>query len=317
MKKVVLVIVAICFYSSGISQEKKISSDKLLKESAENGCKCIDSIPTYNNPKETVIAEINKCISKQTVSYQLTSKLMQIDILKENATDKNISIAVNTNENSDEYKKYYYELERYMMDNCTSLKSKIASNEKQAQNSFSQNPKAKEFYYKGLDEFEKEKYEKAIEYFKKALKEDAEFAFAWDNIGLSYRKLGNYDKAIESYNKSLEIEPEGTMPLQNIAIAYQYKKEYQKAIDSFQKLAKINKNDPEIYFGIGNVYAINLRDFEKGLDNMCKAYTIYVEQKSAYRADAEKIINYIHSELKAQGKEARYYEILKSYNISE
>ena len=83
---------------------------------------------------------------------------------------------------------------------------------------------------------------------------------------MSYRKLGNYDKAIESYNKSLEIEPEGTMPLQNIAIAYQYKKEYQKAIEAFEKLAKIDKYDPEIYFGIGNVYAVNLKDYEKGLE---------------------------------------------------
>ena len=56
---------------------------------------------------------------------------------------------------------------------------------------------------------------------------------------------------------------------------------------------------------------------KRGWRNMCKAYNIYVQQKSAYRADAEKLINHIHSEMKAQGKEARFNEILKSHNISE
>lgn len=320
MKKVVLVVVAICFFFNGFSQENK-NTQKLLKELSENACKCVDSIPTYNNPQEEIVKEINKCIDKQTGAYQIGSKLMNVDVLKATATEvngkKEINLTLNSDKNSEEYKKYYYDLERYMIDNCKSLKSKMSSNEKQAQNSYSQNPKAKDFYNKGLEAAENENHKKAIDYFEKALKEDPEFAFAWDNIGLSYRKLGNYDKAIESYNKSLEIEPEGTMPLQNIAIAYQYKKEYPKAIAAFEKLALKDKNDPEIYYGIGNIYAVNLHDYEKGLDNMCKAYNLYVEQKSAYRTDAEKLINYIHSEMKKQGKEARFDEILKEHNISD
>jgi len=36
-----------------------------------------------------------------------------------------------------------------------------------------------------------------------------------------------------------------------------------------------------------------LNDFEKGLENMCKAYNMYVYLKSPYRTDAEKIINLI------------------------
>lgn len=147
------------------------------------------------------------------------SKLMNIDELKEIADDedgkKQINISINLDENSNEYKKYYYELERYMMANCNSLKTKIASNEKQSAKSFSKNKKALKFYSKGLDESTKENYDKAVEYFEKAVNEDPEFAFAWDNLGVNYRRLNNYDKAIESYKKSLEIDPYGLMPLQN------------------------------------------------------------------------------------------------------
>ena len=99
-------------------------------------------------------------------------------------------------------------------------------------------------------------------------------------------------------------------------MAYQYKKEYDKAIKSYEKLATIDKNNPEIYYGIGNIYAMNLKDYEKGLDNMCKAYNMYVKQKSPYRADAEKMINMIYGEMKEKGKEDVFNKILKENNIS-
>lgn len=322
MKNVLLIIACISICSRGLSQEsKKSSSETLLKELAENGCKCVDSINTYNKTNVQVAKEISNCISKQTGAYQMGSKLMKIDDLKENAEvvdgKKQINISINTNENSDEYKKYYYEIERYMMNNCASVKEKIANNEKQSAKSFSENKKASEFYSKGLDESKKENFEKAVEYFGKAVKEDPEFAFAWDNLGINYRRLNNYDKAIESYNKSLEIDPNGLMPLQNIAIVYQYKKEYIKAIDAYEKLAEIDKNNPEVYYGIGHVYATNLKNYEMGLDNVCKAYNLYIEQKSPYRADAEKLINIIYSEMKKQGKEEEFNKILKANHISQ
>lgn len=322
MKKILFLFIFALSFIKGISQEnKKLSSEILLKELSENGCKCVDSIITYNKSKSEVAKDISDCINKQTGAFQMGSKLMEIDNLKEKAEvvngKKEVNISININENSDEYKKYYYELERYMMNNCKSLKEKIATNEKQSSKSFSDNIKATEYYSKGLDESKKGNFEKAVQYFEKAVKEDSEFAFAWDNLGVNYRRLNNFDKAIESYKKSLEIDPNGLMPLQNIAIVYQYKKEYQNAINAYEKLAKIDENNPEVYYGIGNVYAINLKDYEKGLENMCKAYNMYIQQKSPYRADAEKIINIIYSEMKKQGKEEKFNQILKANNISQ
>lgn len=322
MKKIVLLIIVLSIYIKGNSQEvKKVGSETLLKELAEKGCKCVDSIRTYNRPKNEIAMDISECIDKQIGAYQLGSKLLQIDVLKGKAPEKSgkkqVDISFDTNENSEEYKKYYFEMERYMMENCAAVKEKVAATEKQSAKSFSDNKKAIEYYNKGMDQSKKENFEKAIEYFEKALKEDAEFAFAWDNLGVSYRKLNNYDKAIECYKKSLELDPKGVMPLQNIAIVYQYKKEYNKAIEAYEKLAEIDKNNPEIYYGIGNVYATNLQDYEKGLENMCKAYNLYVYLKSPYRTDAEKIISIIYVEMKKQGKEEKFNQILKDNNITQ
>jgi tetratricopeptide (TPR) repeat protein len=322
MKKIALLIIVLSIYSKGNSQEvKKVGSETLLKELAENGCKCVDSIRTYNRRENEIAIDISDCIDKQIGAYQLGSKLLQIDVLKEKAPEKDgkkqVDISFNTSEYSDEYKKYYFEMERYMMENCSSVKEKIATSEKQSAKSFSDNKKAIEYYNKGMNQSKKENFEKAVEYYEKALKEDPEFAFAWDNLGVCYRKLSNYDKAIECYKKSLEIDPKGLMPLQNMALVYQYKKEYYKAIEAYGKLAEIDKDNPEIYYGIGNVYATNLQDYEKGLENMCKAYNLYVYLKSPYRTDAEKIISIIYVEMKKQGKEEKFNQILKDNNITQ
>lgn len=318
MKNTILLVILTCFIFKGISQ-KKMNIDKkiLLKELAENGCKCVDSIETYNKTTLDISKEISRCIENQTEAYQFGSKLIEIDTSNNASIQKKINISINVNKNSDEYKKYYYEIERYMTDNCNSLKIKLAVADKQSDKSISNKQKALDLYSKGIDESKKEHYQQAIKYFKKAVKEDPSFAFAWDNLGLNYRRLKNYDKAIESYEKSLEIDPNGLMPLQNIAVVYQYKKEYQKAIETYLKLAKIDKKNPEIYYGIGQIYALNLKDNEKALDNLCKAYVIYIKQKSPYRVDAEKIIRIIYSEMKKQGKEDKFNEILKSNNITQ
>ena len=89
MKKIVLITLAICFSTKGISQKtKKSEKEKLLAELAENSCKCVDSISVYNKSKEDVSKEVNKCIDNQTGAYQLGSKLMGIDSLKETAEEK-------------------------------------------------------------------------------------------------------------------------------------------------------------------------------------------------------------------------------------
>ncbi len=319
--KIVLLFITILLSQVSFSQNSDTSiSKQLLKELADNACKCVDSISLSDKTKTQIANEINKCIDEQTSAYQLGAKLANIENLKKDAKEKDgkkeINISINMNKESDEYKHYYYEMERYMVENCKAVKAKMATNDRKSEKSYSSNQEALDMYSKGLDEAKKENCKKAITYYEQALKIDPQFAFAWDNMGICYRRLDNYDKALEAYQKSLEIDPKGLTPLQNIAVVYLYKKEYNKAIEAYERIAEIDKDNPEVYYGIGNIYANYLQEFEKGLYSMCKAYNLYVKQKSPYRADAEKIINIIYGEMKKQGKEARFSEILKENNIS-
>lgn len=321
MKKALILILIACFYLNGISQETK-KTNTLLKELAENGCNCVDSINTYNKTPQEISKEINKCIDDQVGAYQLGSKLMGIDLSEVSSKDKGktkgieINIEINSDKDSKDYKDSYYEVERYMMNSCKSLKIKVASSDLENYYSVSKNPEAKKLYSKGVKEMEKENYAKAITYFEKAIEVDSLFAFAWDNVGICNRKLNNYDKAIYAYTKSLELDALGIMPLQNIAVAYKYKKEFDKAISAYERLAELDSKNPEVYYGIGETYSLYLKEYEKGLENMCKAYNLYIQQKSPYRADAEKIIGIIYSEMKKQEKEERFKTILKENNIT-
>lgn len=322
MKKLAFTIFICCILNISFSQEKKdikFDKQKFLKELSDNACICIDSINTFDKIKDSIASEISKCIDNQVGAYQMGIKIDKIkDLEKETKTvdgKKQIDISINFNPNSKEYKEYYYEIERYLNENCDVIKSKMKSNDKLSAKSLSKNSLALEYYNKGLDATKENDFEGAINYYKKAVEIDPEFAFAYDNMGICYRKLENYDEAIKAYEKSLKIDPNGLMPLQNIGVVYIYKKEYKNAIKAYERLGEIQPNNPEVFYGLGSIYAQNLNNLEKGLDNMCKAYLIYVAQKSPYRTDAEQFIQMLHSEFKKQNKLNDFNLILEKNRI--
>lgn len=322
MKRTLILLLLLCIGTLAFAQKKKggknpFTKETFLKQSAESACDCIDTIYTGDKDKEAMAVSIHDCIKVSTAVYQISASLIDAKIMDtiESGRDTNMKININIDPNSDDFKKSYYELEAYVMDNCASAKKNMMVNDKTNKNSFSDNEEAMEWYRKGIAANEKNNEKKSIEYYKKAIKADSNFAFAWDNLGLSYRKLEDYDNAIFAYKKSLQVDPRGLTPLQNLAVAYQYKKEYEKAIATYERIAKLEPENPEIYYGIGLVHTTYLKQYEDGLINLCKAFNLYTKLKSPYRADAQKMIQYIYLEMKNEGKESRFKEILKENNI--
>lgn len=322
MKRIIIALIII-FNLNSYAQKidsLQIKKEKFLKEFSNKACECVDSIRVNSKSKKKIAEEIGSCIDKQVVVYQMGVKMFDLtnNALKNiDKNDKavNVTLDVESNPDSNEYKKYFFELERSLMEDCQAIKDKI-NVENKVDESTPIKDEAIEYYNLGQKKFQNKEYEKALELFEKAVKVDDQFAFAWDNIGVCNRYLGNYDKAINAYEKSIKINPNGLMPLQNLAIVYSYKKEYENAIKTYEKLAKIDNQNPEVYYGIGQVCYQFTKDYEKSLQNMCKAYNLYVEQKSPYRTDAEKIISLLFKEFKSQGKEARFHEILKENHLS-
>ena len=312
MKKLLLFFIAIFFITTcSIAQES--DSTKFLSEYSNKACKCIDSINLAKSGNDEVLNQINKCIDEQVEPFELMTRLYSS--LKTPNT-KNIDVNIYVDKNSQGYKQYYYDIERWLMDSCSSIKKAVAQNNTKHENSISKNPKALEQYNLGIDQLNKENFKDAIIYLNNAIEIDSTFAFAWDNLGLSYRKDGDYDDALQAYQKSLSLDPKGRMPLENIPVVYEYKKDYDNALKAYKNIATIYPDDPETFYGIGRVYIYGKNDLENGLDNMCKAYNIYIKTNSPYRTDAEKQIRYIYAEMKKNGKEDKFNSILKANNIS-
>jgi len=316
-------VVILLFVSiTSFAQDKK--QVKEIKKLSEKACGCIDSVAS-NLIKNEIIEKINLCITQAIINEQLDESLVGLKdiqkLLKEAKWETSLEsgdtifLPDTGQKNVIFADKNFKEIQDYMVTNCKRMKALINSEDLASDKSYSSNPEAYKYYSEGTKYAEKGKNEKAIESYKKAVKIDPEFAFAWDNLGLCYRKTNNYQEAIKCYNKSLEIDPYGILPLQNLAIVYEYQKDYKAAAATYVKLIESDYNNPEGYYGAGRAFYMS-GDYEKGVDNMFKAYIKYTETKSPYVNDAANNLAVFYNELKEKGKEKIFEDIAKKNNVS-
>lgn len=292
----------------------KFDTVKILKESSENSCNCIDSfmrVRKAGDKNSDIVKNISACIDNEVISYQLILKMYR----SFNSPDKNISL--NTDKNSAEYRYYYSDIESWLVDSCYALRAVMSSNdEKETELSFSKNPEALRQYNAGINYIKIEEYGVALTYFEKAVAADPKFVFAMDNLAICYRRTGELDKALATYDRSIALSPKGHTALQNVPVIYELKKDYAKAIEAYKKFLQYYPDDAESYYGMGRIAITYTEDFENGVDFMCKAYNIYKKDKSPYIADAQQNLTYAYKKMKKLGKEEIFLKILKDNNIS-
>jgi tetratricopeptide (TPR) repeat protein len=110
-----------------------------------------------------------------------------------------------------------------------------------------------------------QRYEEAIESYKKALlispKDDA----ALYNLGIAYKHAGRIELAIEVWKKAAELNPDNPRPLLAIADFYYEKKYMDMAMDEYQKILRRWPNIQDAHFNLGAVYYhTNQLDFAIG-----------------------------------------------------
>lgn len=268
----------------GYSQDK---NDELLLAISSDACNCISEIESSSENKNQ---NIKDCISSSLDKVEKANS-------DERETEMNYKI-----------------IENYLVQNCESLKELAFTENKKFKYASSDNVLAQLAYDDGMDYINEGEIESAIYKFSKAVEIDENFAFAWDNLGISYRKNKEYDKAIQAYLKSLEIYPEGRLPLLNIAITYNLNQQYSEAVVYYQRFIDIYSEDPEGYYGLGLILYTQDQE-EAGLDHLIRAYTIYTAQNSPYRADAAKKIGYMYKDLKNQDRLEVFHRVADKYNL--
>ncbi len=305
------ILFLVVFLSYNLNYAQDTIDPKIIDES----CNCIKKIK-LGIEKESKIDSINSCITQSIMSSQMTGIIDNLSKILEDQKGKIKDTTIVSNQNIDiTVDKDFDIIQKKIFQDCSSLKELLAENNIKSKNSVSNKKKAREYYSEGQRYGQKEQYDLAIVQYNKAVKNDPNFAFAWDNMGLCYRKLNRYEEAIKCYKKSLEIEPKGTAPLQNMAVAYEFLKDYKSASEAYLKLIAINTEDAEGYYGAGNAFFLN-QDYEKGLDYMFQAYLIYKKTNSPYIHDSETLIGNYYTFLKENNQLDLFNKVATKYNIN-
>ncbi len=118
-------------------------------------------------------------------------------------------------------------------------------------------PDAPQYYYaQGMLENKKERYEKAIESFNKAIQLDPDYNKfnVLLNRGVSYLELKEYDKAEEDLNKAIKSGPEKASAYHSRGRIYYELGDYDQAIRDFNKSIELNPDNDVTYFNLGMTY---------------------------------------------------------------
>lgn len=294
MKRIVFFFM-IAFSLSGYSQRGEVE----LNEVAAAACGCIRKLDVN---LET--ASKNDSIQSCIMTYNLVSLVKQTMMPVGKDSIKNYIIADQD----------YAAIQQLLREKCPAMKNLLESDNRKFNFSHSKDEKAMDYYKKGIAFDQEEKYERAIDNYKKAVKTDPNFAFAWDNLGRSYRMLNKYNEAIECYKKSLSIDPKGTVPMQSMAVVQELLKDYKAAAITYENYIKLYPNDPEGPYGVSRMYYM-LELYEPAVENMFKAYERYKESQSPYAADAEANLGVYYRRLEEKNKLEIFRTVAKKYNI--
>lgn len=142
----------------------------------------------------------------------------------------------------------------------------------------------------GNAEYNKQNYNKAIEYYTKAIESKPDVAEYYLNRGDCYDLTGSYDNAIKDYLKCLSLDANNDVACGNLGWSYLHKSNFKEALKSFFIGDKISSDNLDIKLGTALSY-YELKDFDNSKKNLEELIKIIPELK-----DGMKGINVLEDE---------------------
>ena len=119
----------------------------------------------------------------------------------------------------------------------------------------------------------------AIDQLKIAISLYAEFALAFNELGVQYLKLGKLDQAIEALRSAVKFAPEAFSPHLNYGIALLNKKEFSQAEAELRRALKKNDRSPTAHLYLG-MTLINLKNYDDAEKELQRAITLGGDEMS-------------------------------------
>ena len=119
-------------------------------------------------------------------------------------------------------------------------------------NLFSQT--AEEWKELGNVELDSANYNKAIDYYQKAIETDSSYFAAYYNLGLAFSNLQDFDKAIEFYSKAITKNDTIADTYFALGSVYANKQDYDKAIEMVKKGISLKPDSPSEHYFLSFLY---------------------------------------------------------------
>jgi tetratricopeptide (TPR) repeat protein len=155
--------------------------------------------------------------------------------------------------------------------NISELEKRIVNGQKSADN----------YYRLGIEYDLKDEYNKAIEYFTKAIKLEPNKALYYNRRGFSYYELKEHEKSIADHSKAIELEPDNALYYNNRGSSYSWLSEYEKAITDYSKAIELEPNNALYYNNRGSSYNC-LNEYEKAIADHSKAIELEPDNAEYY-----------------------------------
>jgi len=105
--------------------------------------------------------------------------------------------------------------------------------------------KFEDYFNRGVDLYQREEYELALEAFDKAIELKPDDADVWSNKGVTLGKLGRYDEALKAHDKAIELKPDLAEAWYNKACAYSRKGDKENALKNLSKAIDLDAKNKE------------------------------------------------------------------------
>jgi len=132
--------------------------------------------------------------------------------------------------------------------------------------------------------FNKKKFAKAIDKYKKVIFMDSKSAYAWFKLGVSYQRMDKLKEALESYNGSLKVQITFEV-LYNTGLLLLQTGELKRAEDVLKKALKQPDNNDKMnflaHFNLGRVF-LSEKNSNKAIKNFKQALAINPKQPIIY-----------------------------------
>ena len=140
---------------------------------------------------------------------------------------------------------------------------------------------ANAYYNRGLAKISIEDYKGAIQDFNRAIEYDPRQADTYLSRGVVKSILGDLRGAIKDYTISIEIDPDQTSAYNNRGLAKSDLKDYKGALEDYNKVIEINPFDENSYNNRGLLKS-DLGDYEGAIKDYTEVIKINPKSKVAY-----------------------------------